>query len=227
MRIGYSVHQKSAHPVVPLEHGREVARLVELRRAGEPRGPRAHDGHLLSRSPRGGAGDDPPLLESPVHYGALYALYRHGGLVYSQNAGSLAGGGAYPPRELGEVVGLVKPLESLPPESRPHEIVPLGYEVVYGTSRGHSADYLPRLAERHAAVHAAGSLQGEILFRKAPVKLLPVAYSSGGGAVLRQLSSVLHKTRGVAHHSPSSVRSVIVSSRSRAPGLSCSPRRRP
>src|SRR6266849_1772247 len=79
--------------------------------------------------------------------------------VDAEHAGCLAGGGAQPPGELGEVVRRVQPVGRGRPVGPVDEVVPLGYEV---------AERAAVVAERDAAVHAArrlplGPLAGERL----------------------------------------------------------------
>ena len=176
-----------------------MSRLVKLRGAGKPRGPGAYDGDFLPGSDLGGLGGYPSFLKTLVDYGALYAFYGDRGLVNAQNARPLAGSGAYPARELGEIVRLVKSLESLSPKSRINQVVPLGYKVVYGASRGHAADYLARLAERDPAVHAPCALSGKLFFGKMAVKLVPVGDSAGRIPVRPELPFIIHKTCGITH----------------------------
>jgi hypothetical protein len=70
-----------------------------------------------------------------------------------ERARLFAGRRAYPPSELREIVGRMQHVERLAPLVPVHEIVPVRDDVVDRTSG---------LAERDAAIHAAGALQRSI-----------------------------------------------------------------
>ena len=154
--VGDAVPEEATDPVVLLEDDGRVPSPVELLRRREPGGPASDDGDLLAGTllRRCGLGDDPSLLEGPVDDGELYLLYGHGLVVDGEDARSLARGGAEHPRELGEVVGLVQAVYGLPPVLAVDEVVPVGDQVSQGAAR---------VAERHAAVHAARGLALELL----------------------------------------------------------------
>jgi len=94
---------------------------------------------------------------------ALDVLDRDGRVVDAEDAGAFARGGAHAAGELGEVVRLVETVEGLFPEAAVDEVVPLRDQVVDRATGGHAADEFARVAERHAAVHAARALIAELL----------------------------------------------------------------
>src|SRR5579862_8666376 len=73
------------------------------------------------------------------------------------------------------------------------QIVPIGNEVVYGTSG---------LTERYAAVHAACTLLAQLLFRKVLINLEPVIHPLENRTTRRKLTRVIHEARGLTHGAP-------------------------
>lgn len=69
--------------------------------------------------------------------GDLHGFDGDGGLVDAQHAGALTGSGAHAAGELGEVVGLQQPVQSLLPASLIHQIVPLRDLVAQGAACTH------------------------------------------------------------------------------------------
>ena len=134
--------------------------------AASPR-PRADDGHRPAGAAVGGSAD-PALVERPLDDGHLDRLDGHRVAVDGEHARALAGGGAEPPRPLGEVVGLVQALARRLPLVAVDEVVPVGDEV---------AERTPLVAEGDAAVHAPRPLRAQVLVGVRQVDLAPVADS--------------------------------------------------
>ena len=78
-----------------------------------------------------------------------------GRLVDAEHAGPFARRGAGAAGELGEVVRLVQPIERVLPAALIDEVVPLGNQIV-DRAAGRA------LAERHTAIHAAGTLRAQL-----------------------------------------------------------------
>src|SRR6185437_6653318 len=155
--------------------------------------------YSLAGAHAGWLGRDPALLPALVDDGVLQALDRHRRGVDPEHAGALARRRAHFAREIREVVGLVQALERLPPEAAVDEVVPLRDQVVDRTARGHARDELARVAERHAAVHAARGLIAQALLVHVMVKLLPVTHPLHGRAVHGELAQILDETSRLAH----------------------------
>jgi hypothetical protein len=190
--VGDAVSEKATDPIVLLEDDRRVPGPVELLRRGEPGGPAPDDRNLLARTllRRCRPGDDPTLLESPVDDGELYLLYGHGLVVDGEDARGLARGRAEHPSELREVVGLVQAVYGLLPVLAVDEVVPVGDQVAQGAAR---------VAERHAAVHAARGLAPQLLVghRLVDVSVVPDALLYR--PLRRRLASDLEESFGISH----------------------------
>ena len=98
---------------------------------------------------------DPAFGKAAVDDRVLDVLDRDRRIGDAQHAGAFARGRAGAAGELGEVVRLVQPVERVLPAALVNEVVPLGNEVVDRAARF-------ALAERHAAIHAAGALRAQV-----------------------------------------------------------------
>jgi hypothetical protein len=136
VRVGDAVHEEPSHPVVPFEHGNQMPRLIQLRGAGKPGGPRPYDRDFFTGPGLGYLRDDPSLFKTLVYYRAFDCLYRYRRFVDAEDARPLARRGANPPGEFREIVRLMETLERFFPEPLVNEVVPLGYEVIYRAARG-------------------------------------------------------------------------------------------
>jgi hypothetical protein len=174
LHVGDAIHEEAAGTVGALEDGDGVAGFVELRGGAETGGAGADDGDFLAGADLGRLGEDPAFVPAFVDDLALDVLDRDGRVVDAEHAGAFARGGADAAGELGEVVRLVQTLERFLPEAAIDQIVPLGDEVVDRAAGGHAADEFAGVAERNAAIHAAGALIAEFLLLHVRVKLLPV-----------------------------------------------------
>ena len=163
--------------------------------AASPAGPLPTMATLLPVRISGGVGlgDDPSLLEGPVDDGELYLLDGDGLVVDGEDARGLARGGAEHPRELGEVVGLVQAVYGLLPVLAVDEVVPVGDQVPQGTAR---------VAERHAAVHAARGLALELLVGHRLVDVAVVLDALLDGPLRGRLAPDLEEALGSPTSSP-------------------------
>ena len=164
LHVGNSIHEKAARTVMALEerHARAAARELPRRSQAGGAGPNHGDaGCVLSgRRKRRGAARSPLVIGD----GTLVVLDGGGLVLKAQVARGLAGSGAHAARELGERVGERQALSGVGPHAAPHEVVPLGDQVVQRASRAASlAKREARLAERDAAVHAAACLRALVL----------------------------------------------------------------
>src|SRR5258708_19010856 len=117
-------------------------------------------------------------------------------------AAPLAGRGADAAGELGEVVRLGQADPGFLPLAVPDEVVPFGDEVVHRAARGRAADHLPRVAEGHAAVHAAAALLAQRLLGAPEVHLLPVADALQRRTLVNGLAQVVEESGRLAHQFP-------------------------
>src|SRR5690606_16243571 len=147
------VAQQAADAVVLLEHRDIVARARQLLGAGEAgrAGPDHRD--LAASATRGRLGLDPALFPGLVDDGVLDRLDADRVVIDVQRAGGLARRGADAAGELGEVVRRVQDLDRALPVAPIDQVVPVRDDVV---------DRTAGLAERDAAIHAAGALQGRV-----------------------------------------------------------------
>ena len=106
LHVGDAVGQEAPHAVRALVNHDLVPNAVELGGGSQACGARAHYGYALSRAPGGDLGRHPPFFEAPLNNRVFDVLDRHRRVGDAQHAGPFAGGGANPPRELGEVIGL-------------------------------------------------------------------------------------------------------------------------
>src|SRR5690606_18953720 len=191
LELGDAVAEQAADAVGALVDGDVVPGAGELLGGGEAGRAGADDGDLLAGAHGGRLRADPALLPSPVDDGDLDVLDGDGGLVDAEHARRLARGGAEPPGELGEVVGGVQALNRLAPVVPVDQVVPFGDEVPEGAAV---------VAERDAAVHAAGRLLGDGAAVEVLVDLAPVADADVDGAVRGQLPfGDLEEALGVGH----------------------------
>ena len=145
-------HPEAQEPpgaLVALVHGHRVAALVQLGGGGQAGRARAHDGHGPPGAPVRRLGLDPALGEGPLDDRQLDLLDRHRIVVDRQHARRFARGRTDEAGELGEVVGRVELIDGLAPLVPVDEVVPVGDQVPERTAL---------VAERNAAVHAAGAL---------------------------------------------------------------------
>ena len=199
LHVRDAVHEQASGTVGAFEDGDVMSGVVQLRGGGEAGGAGTDDGDLLAGALRRGAGDDPAVLVALVDDRDFDVLDRDGRLVHPEHAGALARGGADAAGELREVIGLVEAFQCFAPEAAVDEVVPLGDQVVDRAAAGHPADELARVAERHAAVHAAGALFLELLVGVMVVDLLPVADAGEGIAVRREFALVFDKSGRFSH----------------------------
>ena len=125
-------------------------------------------------------GSDPAFCEGPLGDLVLDVLDGDRLVVDGQRAGGLARRGADAAGDLGEVVGRVQVLGRLAPAVAIDQVVELGNAVLHRAADG--------VAERNAAVHAAGRLLVEHAGDQRPVDLVPVLdpFVRSAGARLRR-----------------------------------------
>ena len=129
LEVRHAEPDQPARALVALVDDDAVAHRVELFRGGQARRPGADHADAPRRAPDRGLRLHPALTEPALDDPPLDALDRHGVVVDRQHAGRLARRRADQPRELGEVVRLVQPVQREPPLAAADEVVPLRDQV--------------------------------------------------------------------------------------------------
>ena len=167
-----------------------MAGTGELLGGGETGGAGTDDGHGLT----GGEGRlhrrHPAVGEGVLDNLQLDGLDGHRVIPDTEDAGALTGGGADASGELGEVVGGVQPVVGLTPAALTDQVVPLRDDV---------AQRAAVMAERDAAVHAAGGLGLHLAVGELVVDLVPVEQTQRHGTVGRLFAAELQKTLRISH----------------------------
>jgi len=172
-----------------------VTGAVQLLGGGQTGRSRSHNGHPFASAHLWDLWLNPALLEGMIDDGALDILDRDRRLRDAQDAGSLARSGTHATSELGEVVGLQQLTQCLLPLTVEDEVVPLGNDVAQRAASGVG------LTEGHTALHAAGSLDLEVLAHMwEVVNLVPILLSLPSISVRSRLPLVLHKAAGLVQH---------------------------
>ncbi len=185
-----AVAKQAADAIGTLEDRDPVPGLVQLIGCGEPRRPRADDGDALSAARPGRLRHDPALIERALDDRVLDALDRDRITVDAEDAGALARRRAEPAGELGKVVGRQQALDRRLPPIAVDEIVPVRNQV---------AEWTALVAERDAAVHAAGALLRERLGRVGKVDLPPIPEPLGNGSRRLLLAADLDEPGWLTH----------------------------
>jgi hypothetical protein len=193
LHVRDAVHEQAADAVGPLVDSDGVAGFVELGGGGETRGPAADDGDSLTGAILRNARRDPAFFPAAVDDRVLDVLDGDRRAGDAEHAGALARRRAGAARELGEVVGLVEPLERVAPAALVDHVVPLGNEIVDRAA-------MVRLAEGNAAVHAASALRHEVLDGGVGEDLEKVAGALDGIPVGDGFSWVFFKSGGLSHY---------------------------
>ena len=218
LEVRDAVAQQPADALGSFEQGHGVPLAPQALGGGQAGRAGADHGHpaagVAPRRPR----PDPALGEGPLADAQLQLPDGHRAGVDRQRAGALAGGGADPAGELGEVVGQLQAQPGLAPAAAVDRVVALRDQVAQGAAQ--------RVAEGHAAVHAAGPLPGELLAGGGQGDLPPVADALFHAAVAGRQARVLQEAGGLAHQGNTSSVSFTVSD-SFSSRLAQAPERRP
>ncbi len=175
--------------------------LLSCAAAHRPAGPEPTTATFLPVRDFGRLRHNPAFLPAAVNDGALQALDGDRRRVDAQHAGALARRRADAAREIGEVIGLVQPFEGFLPQAAIDQVVPLGDEVVDRAAGGHAVEQGAGVAERDAAIHAAGRLLAQLALLQVVMELVPIADALQRGAVQRQLAQVFDEAGRFAHNS--------------------------
>ena len=201
LRVRHPEAHQPARCLVALVDGHVVADLVELGRRGEARWAGADHGEPLAGAALGRAGDDPALLEAAIDDRVLDLLDHHRVVVDREHARRFARRRADQPGELGEIVGGVQLLARLLPVVAADEVVPVRDQV---------AERAGRVAERHAAVHAAGPLELQLVGGEDAEDLPVVGDSFGRVALGVRDPAPLHERARIPAHMRSALASLTL-----------------
>ena len=214
LHIGDAVHEQSADTVRALKDCDAVSPVIELIRCCQSGRTAAHDGDPLAA---------PYLGYTRLHIAAgicrlyheeLIVMYSDCLAVLTVDARLLAQSRADPPGELREVAGLDEAGERMLVVTEIYLIVPLGDQVVQRTAREHTRQLHSRLAQRHAAVHAARALLTPLLIGDGLVKLLKGSQTLLGRYVIIAFALIIQKSGCLAHYA-------VTSSNASRTALSC------
>ena len=187
-----------------LDHGHASTAARELPGADEAGRTGAHHGHARRVRSRGSEASRAAVRPLPIADGALVVVNRLGLVRAAQVAGRLAQRRTHAARELGHGRGQRQTFGRLLPLTAIDEVVPLGNEVVQGAATWAClAKRDARLAEGHAAHHAAARLHLLLLGREQLVELVVVARTLGHVTKPMGLPAVLEKRSWLAHASSS------------------------
>ena len=132
---------------------------VQLLRGGKPGRTASDDRDGFSCPHPWFLGLHPPFFKGGLDNGALIVLRGYRLFIQIAGTGRFAESRADSAGKFRKTVRLAQTQISLFPVSCIHQVVGLRHQVMKGTAGRHSADHHPRLAERHAAGHAPGSLK--------------------------------------------------------------------
>ena len=193
--LGDAVAQEAARALGPLVDGHGVAGPGQLLGRGQAGRSRAHDGHRLAGAHRRQLRGDPALVPGPLDDLVLDPLDGHRQLVDPEHARRLAGRRAQPPGELGEVVRRVQALHGVGPVVPVDQVVPFGNQI---------PERAAVMAERDAAVHAAGTLLLGRLLAEGLVDLAPVPQPDRHRSAPGQRAPELEESGRLTHARPPS-----------------------
>ncbi len=191
LEIGNPVAEQTAEAVAALEDDDVVPQPGKLLRGGKPGGTRADYGHLLARLRLRTNRLDPAFGERTLDDPKLDVLDVHRLAADRQRAGGFAGSGTDAAGDLGEIVGRMQVLGRLAPATPVNEIVELGNAILHRAADG--------MAERNAAVHAAGRLLVQRLIEQLAIDLVPIADALLDRPMLDFDSRILQESGGVGH----------------------------
>ena len=163
--VGDAVAQQAADTVAFFEHRDPMARARQLLRGRQARRTGTDHRHALAGADRRRLGLHPAFLERVIDNRALDHFDGDRRLIDAQHARGLARSGTDAAGELRKIVGRMQHAHRRAPPVAIDQIIPVRNDVVQRA---------PGVAERHAAVHAAGPLRADLVERKLLVDLEPV-----------------------------------------------------
>src|SRR5450759_1548540 len=136
---------------------------------------------------------DPAFVKSALHDIFLDLLDRDRRLIDAQHTRRFAWRWTNPAGEFREIVGRVQLPHRFFPTPVIDEIVPIGNQVVDGTSC---------LAKGHATVHAAGTLGAKLCFGKIEIDLEPIVDALRNRTSRGKLARVFQESGVLTHVAP-------------------------
>ena len=168
-----------------------MSHAIELLGGGHARRARADHGHALAGAVLRRLGQRPNPLEmasSAIDFSI--SLMATGSSIDAEHARGFARRRAYAPSDLREVVGLVQRAGRLLPFVAVNVIVPVGDQVTQRTAG---------VAERNAAIHAAGALRLQLLAHHGQLELAVVFDALAHRDLARIFAAILHETSDFSH----------------------------
>ena len=191
LEIGNAEPHQAAARLVALEHRHGVACAAKLLSAGHPGRPGADHGDRMPGLADRRSRPDPALFPGAVHDRELDLLDRHRlALTDLEHARRLARSGAEATGEVREVVRAVKLLDRGLPAAAEDRVVPVRDQVVHRAAV---------VAERHAALHAAGALLGQLRVGERVHELVVVEHPLRGHALRVLDPAQLEERAELAH----------------------------
>ena len=161
---------------------------------------RAHHGNARRALARRCEATRPAMFPLPIGDGALVVVNRLGLVVARQVARRLAQRRAHAAGELGHGACQRQTLRRLLPLSAPHQVVPLGNEVVQrAPRRARRPKRLAHLAKRHATRHAAACLHARFVLGNRLIQLVEIARALLNRSQAMRHAAVLQKCSGLSH----------------------------
>ena len=193
LEIRDAVTHQAADAVVLFVYGDSVSGTAQLLRGGQTRRSRSDHRHALSGEYPGRLRMNPTLREGVLDNGLLDLLDGHRRFVDSQHASGFARRGTDAAGEFGEVIRGVQHPDGFAPVAAVDQIVPIGNDI---------GERASRVAEWHAAIHAAGALRADLLLGKVEVDFKPILDALGGRTAGWQFPWIFEESGRFTHASP-------------------------
>src|SRR5579863_8490815 len=136
---------------------------------------------------------NPSFRKATFHNILFDFLDRYGRLVDTEHARRLAWSRTDATRELRKIISRMQLTQRFFPAPAINQIIPVGDEIVNGTSG---------LTEWNAAIHAARSLLAQFLLRKIQIDLKPIVDALCHRSAGRCLARIFYETRLLTHAAP-------------------------
>src|SRR5690606_21218832 len=165
--LGNAVGQQPADAVCAFIYRDAVSVLIEYACTCQSRRPGADYGYLLAGATGRGIWLHPTFLEGTIDDRPFDVLDCHRRFMQSGYTASFTRSGTSASGKLREGIGQCQAFISFLPSSPIDQVIPFRNEIVDRAACRHAGECASVLAERHGAVHAAGSLLAKhVLLRK-------------------------------------------------------------
>ena len=176
-----------------------MAAAVEQPGRRQPGRAAAHHRHRFAGAHGRGRVVHQAVGEGILHNGALVLFGADSLAVLGAGAGGFAQSGADAAGKLRQAVGALQPPPGPGQRAAVYKVVCLGDQVMQRAAGGHTGHGLPGLAERHAAVHAAGGLAGLGGGGKRQVEFVKILQPLPRRPLGAGFARILQKAGGFAH----------------------------